>query len=350
MRSEYPFINLFDVFISESHKGRRLKKDGTVIRKGTIKQYEVVRSELMKFIAVQSFELRVKNLHRATARQLKSERSYWKRFYRRYTDYLYRKGCFDNYVGLHIKTIRSFFNYLRSEKGIYCGDFHKSFYVRSEDVPVIALFPEQLQMLIYDKSFAATLPEYLRQTKDVFVFGCTVGLRFSDLMALRSSNVEKVGAAWYLDVRSKKTSTDTRIKLPDYAMEILRGYRKKKTLLPQLSCGRLNYNIKELCEKAGWTQEVTKIRVRRGVNKQLTMRGKCYRFCDLVTTHTMRRTAITTMLCLGMPESMVRKISGHSANSKDFFRYVSYAQQFVDRETDRVFLALKPPKKLAENS
>ena len=49
------------------------------------------------------------------------------------------------------------------------------------------------------------------------------------------------------------------------------------------------------------------------------------------------RTAITTMLMLGMPEHLVRKISGHAANSKEFFRYVLLSQSFIDDETDRMF-------------
>lgn len=55
----------------------------------------------------------------------------------------------------------------------------------------------------------------------------------------------------------------------------------------------------------------------------------------------MRRTAITTMLCLGMPEMAVRKISGHSPMSKEFFRYVTLAQTYLDNETLKMFEKLK---------
>jgi intergrase/recombinase len=51
----------------------------------------------------------------------------------------------------------------------------------------------------------------------------------------------------------------------------------------------------------------------------------------------MRKTAISTMLTLGMPEHIVRKISGHAANSKEFFRYVKMAQNVIDKEADKVF-------------
>jgi len=54
----------------------------------------------------------------------------------------------------------------------------------------------------------------------------------------------------------------------------------------------------------------------------------------------MRRTAITTLLILGMPEPLVRKISGHAANRKEFYKYVKYSESFLDGETDRVFSKL----------
>ncbi len=39
----------------------------------------------------------------------------------------------------------------------------------------------------------------------------------------------------------------------------------------------------------------------------------------------------------GVPEHVVRKLVVISANSAEFFRYVSYAQSFVDDETDKAF-------------
>lgn len=55
----------------------------------------------------------------------------------------------------------------------------------------------------------------------------------------------------------------------------------------------------------------------------------------------MRRTAITTMLSLGVPEQIVRKISGHSPMSKEFFRYVAVAQTYQDQEVTKMFEKLK---------
>jgi len=108
-----------------------------------------------------------------------------------------------------------------------------------------------LAFLREDHQFENTLPEYLIRTKDILVFGSYTGLRFSDLMQLKQKDLLKTPGSTYLQVRSIKTSTDTKIKLCDFTLRIIEKYKKQKYLLPQLSNNRLNLNLKELCERAG---------------------------------------------------------------------------------------------------
>ena len=102
----------------------------------------------------------------------------------------------------------------------------------------------------------------------------------------------------------------------------------------------MNIYLKELAEQAGWTNEVVKTREKKGIAEIIYKNNKIhahFRFCDLISSHTMRRSAITTMLSLQMPEHLVRKISGHAANSKEFHKYVAISQNYLDLETDKVF-------------
>lgn len=224
------------------------------------------------------------------------------------------------------------------------GLFHKHFYVRKEEVPIFPLMPEELSFLIHDQAFEASLSPRLREVKDVFVFGCTVALRVSDLLALKRSNLRVVSGQHYLAVRSQKTATDTLIKLPSYAVAILNKYKRKSSgVLPRFNKSNLNQNIKILLEKAEFKQEVTLHREKRGqaIVKRKGAVGGCCRFCDVASTHTMRRTAITTMLCLGLPEGVVRKISGHAPNTKEFYRYVLWAQSYQDSAMDKAFQMLE---------
>ncbi len=106
----------------------------------------------------------------------------------------------------------------------------------------------------------------------------------------------------------------------------------------------MNKQIKRIAELAGWNQTFCKTRMRRGKQFEIykdAQKREHYRFCDLVTTHTMRRTAITTLLSLGMDEPSVRKISGHAPGSVEFYKYVKYHQQNLDEKTDLAFEKLQ---------
>lgn len=345
LNKSFDFFTLLDQFISECQTGKRLLKNGARMKPGTIKNYKSFYRLLKDFVTNNKFSLRIENLNNCTSRQFLIERNYWRKVYRRLTNYLYKtKNNHDNYVGTNYKLMRSFFNYLNIEKGIETKQLQRLFYPISEEIPVIALNAEQFNKLIYDKEFEAQLSYQLKVSKDIFVFGCTVGLRYSDIISLKKSNIETVYNEHYLKVISKKTQVTTQIKLPEYAVEIIHRYRKNKMfLLPCFRLLTLNKHFRKIGELAGWTYLVQKKRKKRGILKEiLTFKeGKSFRFCDLISSHTMRRTAITTLLNLGMPEHMVRKISGHAAGSKEFFKYVEYSQNYIDKEMEKAHTKLK---------
>jgi len=341
---EYLLVPLFENFIKDSYKGTRLKADGSKIKSQTVNNYRYVLRYLQEYEMKEGAAIRIKVFRGDNKRAFTAERNYWKKFYLQFTQYLYtQKNCYDNYVGTVIKTIRIFFNYLNREKGIDTGNFYKSFYVCKEEVPIVTLLPEQLQFLINDTEFDQKLSGPLQKSKAIFVFGCTVALRVSDLFSIRFSDVQQVGDTWFLPVKTIKTGTVVRIKLPAYAVDIIHSFRvnakKRKTIFPPIPRTRFNNHLKEIAEQAGWVAGMGKSRTKRGIHHQLTFAksDQQYRFCDLVSSHTMRRTAITTMLMLGMKEHVVKQISGHSNDSKSFYRYVNLVQSYLDNEMDQVF-------------
>jgi integrase len=336
-------FQLLDDFINESYSGRRTKKNGSRISNGTVKNYEYLKKALISFSQHSTFEVKLYIADKLTQQEKEQAGRYYKKFYKAFTDHMYiRLGYFDNYVGLIIKCLRSFFNYLIIDRSIALGSYHKSFYVPVEEIPIIALNQEQLNYMIWNEDFQQKVNEHgLEKIKDVFVFGCTVALRISDLLNLSRSNLVIRNDNYYINVKSQKTGTATSIKLPDYAVDIIKKYKSRKSkLLLEMSMAWFNSKIKDLGQLLPDNFEIVKMRERRGkqviVYKDAKKRLH-YKLADHITTHTMRRTAITTMLCLGMPEHLVRKISGHAANSKEFFRYVLLSQSFIDEETDKVF-------------
>lgn len=340
LKTEHNLLDLLNKYILQIKKGKHLQKNGNKIKPGSQNNYNYLALLLNKFSKEKNFHLRIKT-NLKTRKEHDLEKKYWADFYKQFTDYLYFDlNHYDNYVGATIKLLKAFFNYLNTETGINTGNYYKKFFVTSEESEILVLSPERLNMLITSRELNNKLNSKLEKTKDIFVFGCTVGLRYSDLMHLTKANIEHFNNSTYLNVRSKKTQTHTKVKLPPYAIDILAKYNfKNGRLLPFYNKVLLNKNIKQLMEIAGFTEPANKIRRKRGLPYTQYRAGKRkipYRFCDLVSTHTMRRTAITTMLSLGMKEQMVRKISGHAAGSKEFHRYVSFSQMYLDNEINSV--------------
>ena len=289
-------------------------------------------------------KLRIFLLHRASMRTLRQEKNYWNRFFVKFSDFLYKdKHYHDNYVANIFKVIRTFFNYLQKEKGFIIGNYHKSFRIPVQQSTPVVFAPQQLNFLITDKEFEASLSPWLRRAKDICVFGSTVGLRYSDLMNLKKSNIVYDNNEAVLTLFTQKTGAEVKIPLPGYALEIVMKYRRKTRmyLLPRLSSTNLNLQIKNLAKAAGWHYTLPKYISRRGKICELkTKGGDTWPFYQHITAHTMRRTAITTLLIMGVSENIVRKVSGHAPGSKEFYKYVSIAQEYLDQQVRNAFKRL----------
>ena len=340
MNINHDLLKLFAQFVQQSANGKHKQLNGSRLRPSVVVHYQAVYGSICSFCKINEINPKISDMTKFGKPMLLAEQKRWKKFIVNYATYLYSRGCHDNYVGTHFKVFKVFFNYISEQKRLNCEMIINCFKTISEKIPIIVLDKEHIAFLVGNKNFEMSLTDRLKKTKDIFVVGCYVGLRFGDLMQLKKSNLEFVSGCYYLRVNSNKTGTETTIKLPEYIVAIFEKYKKLKFLLPGLSNGQLNKNVKLLCEKAGWTNIIGKQRSQLGQKKTILKNGKAYRFCDLVTTHTMRRTAITNLLILGMPELLVRQISGHSPGSKAFYRYVTFAQNYVDTAIDKVHLAM----------
>ncbi|MEI6811020.1 MAG: tyrosine-type recombinase/integrase [Candidatus Nomurabacteria bacterium] len=344
MKKSAPTISVsayLSQFINASSSGRRLTPSGKRITSGTILNYQYVQKLLLQFEQRVGHSLRIQLLHRASMATLQKERKYWARFYTQFASFLYKeKGYHDHYVKSTFKVLKSFFNYLQNDKGFSVGNYHKLFRTPLQNTAPVVLLPERLQFLISDKAFEEGLNTHLERAKDIFVFGCTVALRVSDLMNLQKRNIVNTGDEIYLSICTKKTGTEIKIPLPAYAIDIIKKYKRVagKYILPRLSVTNLNIQIKKLIESAGWNYPLPKIISRQGKLIELKLAdGKPWRFHQHITAHTMRRTAITTLLIMGVPELMVRKLSGHAPASKEFYKYVNIAQEYLNKEVLKAF-------------
>ncbi len=345
--SRYPtnkgrnLLRLYDQFLQATREGTRLGQKFQRLKPRSIKNYLYLRHQLVAFCEKRRIKLRVNTNSSESFRNKQKERKRWLNFYTDFLSFLYdEKDLLDCYVGNLIKLFRTFFNYLKTDQGYSVGDFYKLFTIPKDEIQVVAITPEQFRLLAYNRRFAASLPGSLALVKDMFVFGCTVGLRVSDLLNLTHEDFSLVGRQMLLIKDHAKTGTRVMIRLPHHARCIIAKYWRRKSLLfPPNNNARFNREIKKLAEAAGWTYPSPKRRKRKGENIVIYKdpgKQENYRFCDIISSHTMRRSAITIMLNMGMKEHLVRQISGHSHNSHSFHRYIAYSEALMNEELKNV--------------
>jgi integrase len=338
MLTQHLFLLLFQKFITDSYRGKRLNSNGARIKEQSVDNYISCQKLLIDFSKEKNFALLIYEVKGQNKRDHLFLKRYYTGFYTSFTQYMYKeKNCYDNYVGQTIKQIRVFFAWLNREAGIPTGLYYKNFYVLRQEIPIITLSVNQLKYLMHDEAFEQKLTPALKQCKDIFVFGCLVGLRYSDLCSIKQTNLCVADGAMYLKVKSKKTGTETSVKLPAIAVAIVQKYKhNRKKPLPFTNLNGFNAQVKQIAEQAGWTYPVSVTRTKQGLFKRKQPVSSAARFCDCISSHIMRRTCITIMLTSGMPELIVKKISGHSNSSRSFYSYVNFAQEIVDQEIEKM--------------
>jgi integrase len=170
---------------------------------------------------------------------------------------------------------------------------------------------------------------YLDRVRDVFLFCCFTGIRYSDVYNLKRSDVK----GGHIEIVTVKTVDTLIIELNDHSKAILQKYAdiafENDKALPVVSNQKMNDYIKELCEIAGIDEQVTLIHF-KGNERIETIAPKH----TLVGTHTGRRTFICNALALGIPVQVVMKWTGHS-DFKSMKPYIDVADKIRAGEMER---------------
>ena len=147
----------------------------------------------------------------------------------------------------------------------------------------------------------------LERVRDVFLFQCFTGLRYSDVFNLRRSDIK----GDHIEVTTVKTSDSLIIELNNHSKAILDKYKnvafEDDKVLPVITNQKMNDYLKELAELAGIDEPVRQTYYRG--NERIDEVTPKY---VLLGTHAGRRTFICNALALGIPPQVVMKWTGHS--------------------------------------
>lgn len=161
-----------------------------------------------------------------------------------------------------------------------------------------------------DKVENAKIPNtklYLHRVRDVFLFQCYSGLRYSDVANLKRCDIHDD----FFEITTIKTCDSLRIELNKHSKAILEKYKMfnspKGKALPVISNQRMNEYVHELCKVAEIDEPVRQTYY-KGNDRIDIIRPKY----ELVGTHTGKRTFICNALAIGIPSQVVMKWTGHS--------------------------------------
>lgn len=147
----------------------------------------------------------------------------------------------------------------------------------------------------------------LDRVRDVFLFQCFTGLRYSDVYNLRRSDIKED----HIEVTTIKTSDSLVIELNKHSKAILEKYQdvvfEHDKALPVITNQKMNEYLKELAELAGINEPIRQTYYKG--NERIDEVTPKY---ALLGTHAGRRTFICNALALGIPPQVVMKWTGHS--------------------------------------
>ena len=193
------------------------------------------------------------------------------------------------------------------KKGVHQNNAYDSYKpkLKSTQKKIIFLTWEELNKLREFEIPAAK--QALDRVRDVFLFQCFTGLRYSDVFNLRRSDIK----GDHIEVTTVKTSDSLIIELNNHSKAILDKYKdvafEDDKVLPIITNQKMNDYLKELAELAGIDEPVRQTYYRG--NERIAEVTPKY---ALLGTHAGRRTFICNALALGIPPQVVMKWTGHS--------------------------------------
>ena len=193
------------------------------------------------------------------------------------------------------------------KQGMHSNNAYDTFKPKLKDTQkkIIFLTWEELNRLREFK--IPPTKQALERVRDIFLFQCFTGLRYSDVFNLRRSDIK----GDHIEVTTVKTSDSLIIELNDHSRAILEKYKdvefENDKALPVITNQKMNDYLKELAELAEINEPVRQTYYKG--NKRIDEVTPKY---ALLGTHAGRRTFICNALALGIPPQVVMKWTGHS--------------------------------------
>ena len=155
--------------------------------------------------------------------------------------------------------------------------------------------------------------------RDIFLVGCYTAQRFSDYSTINEGNIRTLESGQrVIDLKQQKTGNHVIIPVRPELQAILDKYENR---LPKSYEQKVNKYIKDVAREAGITEKIEVSYIENGEKKTHIVEK-----CDMVKTHTARRSGATNMYLAGIPTIAIMKITGHKTE-KEFMKYIKITEE-----------------------
>ena len=275
------FFDFFDDFIKDQGK---LNNWTT----GTEKKFKALKSHLLDYDSKLSFE----KLDKEGMSDLLS--------------YFFNQKLSNVTTKKYIKNLKWFLRYAVRNGFTTITEF-EHFNPKIKDANKKIIFLSEAEIKLIKQLIIPERKQYLHRVRDILLFTCYTGLRYSDVQKLKKSDIKNNK----IELLTKKTNDFLTIELNDTSKEILEKYKEfeipNNLALPTISNQKTNKYLKELGQLADIDEPITHYYYIGNIRHEHSMPKYEY-----FSSHLGRRTFICLCISRNIPIQVIMKWTGHS--------------------------------------
>lgn len=338
--------------IAPSPAGMRARLDAEILGKVATKPTKDVKTELNEFITefiegIETGQILTEKGKRYTVGTIKNYKGFQTQFnnyqsdrrkrlkftditidfYDDYVAFFNSKNYSPNTIGRHIKGLKVVMG-AAFEKGLHNNTEFRRKKFKTIEVETDAIYLNIAELNALAKLDLSKEP-HMELVRDVFLVGCYTAQRYSDYSRISPEHIRTTDEGTkVIELQQQKTKIDVVIPIGQDLDRILKKYDYK---LPKTYSQKVNDRIKILGRRAGITKPTSTTKRKNGFEVRVNVPK-----CELIKTHTARRSGATNMYKAKIPSIAIMKITGHQTE-REFLKYIKVG---ADENANR--LALHP--------